>query len=64
MTAVKIERLQDISADDCLVEGIPPIADEVAMRVGSTALRGEKAAPIDQCCDRESLTEQWVGLCG
>ena len=61
--AVKIERLQDISADDCLAEGVPPIADEVAKRVWSTALRGEKAAPIDQCCNRESLAERGVGFC-
>jgi hypothetical protein len=62
VTAVKIERLQDISADDCLAECIPPIANEDAKRVWSTALRGEKAPTIDQCCNRESLAERWVGL--
>jgi hypothetical protein len=64
VTAVKIERLQDDSAEDCLAECIPPIADEGCERVGSTALRGEKAAPIDQCRNRESLAERGVGLCG
>jgi hypothetical protein len=29
-----------------------------------TALCGEKAPTIDQCCNRESLAERWVGLCG
>jgi hypothetical protein len=27
-------------------------------------LGGEKAPTIDQCCNRESLAERWVGLCG
>jgi len=31
---------------------------------GAPVLRGEKAAPIDQCCNRESLAERGVGLCG
>jgi hypothetical protein len=44
VTAVKIEGLQDISADDCLAEGIPPIADEVAKRVWEhSTMRGESA---------------------
>jgi hypothetical protein len=34
-----------------------------AKRVRRTALRGEKAPAIDQCCNRESLAERWVGLC-
>jgi hypothetical protein len=29
-----------------------------------TALYGEKASTIDQCCNRERLAERWVGLCG
>jgi hypothetical protein len=35
-----------------------------AKRVRSTALRGEKAPTIDQCCNSESLAERSVGLCG
>jgi hypothetical protein len=64
VTAIKIERLQDISASDCLAERIPPIADEGAKRVWSTALRGQKAPTINQCRNRESLAERWVGLGG
>jgi hypothetical protein len=44
VTAVKIERLQGISADDCLAECIPPIADEGCEAGGEhSTTRGESA---------------------
>jgi hypothetical protein len=61
VTAVKIERLQDISADDCLVEGISPIADEIAKRVEHQHYAGRKrrrsiSAAIERVLLREGPT--------